>query len=91
LRVLVDGRGRVSAIGPGAETSPLATAGLYLLPARALRRAPQLLAAGGGALRELLTAIVREGVSLECCELGDVIDVDRLDDLQAAARRTECA
>ncbi len=84
LRVLADAAGRVIAIGPGAETSPLATAGLYLLPERALRRGSELLASGGGALRELLAAIVTEGVVLRAVPLGDVVDVDRLDDLRAA-------
>lgn len=91
LRVRADARGRVLAIGPGAEQSPLATAGIYLLPARVLRRGPELLAAGGGALRELLAAVVREGIALEACELGEVVDVDRLDDLQAARELLGCA
>lgn len=84
LRVRTDARDRVQAIGPSAEESPLSTAGLYLLPRRALLRGPEILAAGGGALRELLSVIVREGVALEACELGDVVDVDRPDDLAAA-------
>lgn len=84
LRVRADSAGRVVAIGPGAEGSKLATAGLYLLPERALRRGPELLAAGAGALRELLTAIVEEGEVLRALQLGAVVDVDRLDDLRAA-------
>ncbi len=91
LRVLAEPGGRILAIGPGAETSPLSTAGLYLLPERALRRGPELLEAGGGALRELLSAIVREGVVLEACDLGEVVDVDRLDDLTAAEALAGCA
>ena len=91
LRVLVGERGRILAIGAGAEASPLATAGLYLLPARALRRGPELLAAGGGALRELLATIVREGVVLDAFDLGAVVDVDRPDDLAAAEEIAGCA
>lgn len=91
LRVLTDAGGTILAIGPGAEASPLATAGLYLLPERALRRGPELLAAGGGALRELLAAIVREGVVLGAVDLGDVVDVDRPDDLAAAEELAGCA
>jgi NDP-sugar pyrophosphorylase family protein len=90
LRVLRGARGRILAIGPGAEASPLATAGLYLLPERALRRGPELLISGGAALRELLAAIVREGMTLEACELGEVVDVDRLDDLAAAEELAGC-
>jgi NDP-sugar pyrophosphorylase family protein len=91
LRVLADACGRILAIGSGAGASPLATAGLYLLPERALRRGPELLADGGGALRELLSSIVREGMALVACELGDVVDVDRLDDLEAAEELAGCA
>ena len=91
LRVLADPEGRVVAIGRGAEASPLATAGLYLLPARALQRGPSLLAAGGGALRELLATIVREGVALEACSLGGAVDVDRRDDLAAAEAVAACS
>jgi len=91
LRVLADAQGRILAIGPGARSSALTTAGLYLLPERALRRGPELLEAGRGALRELLAAIVREGMQLEICELGDVVDVDRLDDLAAAEVVAGCA
>jgi NDP-sugar pyrophosphorylase family protein len=91
LRVKADPRDRILAIGAGAETSPISTAGLYLLPARALRRGPTLLAEGGDAFRTLLAAIVREGVALACCDLGDVVDVDRKDDLAAAEALAGCA
>lgn len=84
LRVHTDASGRVLAIGEDAGAARLSTAGLYLLPRRALLRGPALLAAGGGALRELLAAIVREGVRLRACDLGAVVDVDRADDLAAA-------
>lgn len=84
LRVRTDAAGRVLAIGADAGAARLSTAGLYFLPRRALLRGPSLLAAGGGALRELLAAIVREGVLLRACDLGAVVDVDRADDLAAA-------
>ncbi len=84
LRVRTDASGRVLAIGADAGAARLSTAGLYFLPRRALLRGPALLAAGGGALRELLAAIVREGVRLRACDLGAVVDVDRADDLAAA-------
>ncbi len=90
LRVRTDGAGRILAIGPGAESSPLSTAGLYLLPRKVLLRAHDFLAAGGGALRELLAAVVAEGVRLERFDLGDVVDVDRLDDLAAAESLAGC-
>lgn len=91
LRVLCREDGTVLAIGAGAEASRLSTAGLYLFPERALRRGPELLAAGATALRELLAAIVREGILLEAVDLGDVIDVDRADDLAAAEELAGCA
>ena len=84
LRLRIGDRDRIVAIGRGAESSLLSTAGLYLLPRRAILRGPELLAAGGGALRELLAAIVAEGVALAACDLGEVVDVDRPDDLEAA-------
>jgi hypothetical protein len=90
LRVRADAAGRILAIGPSAESSPLSTAGLYLLPRRVLLRGPELLAAGGGALRELLSKVVEEGVRLARFELGDVVDVDRLDDLAAAETLAGC-
>ena len=71
--------------------SPVASAGLYLLPERALRRGPEILAAGGAALRDLLSALAREGVVLEAFDLGDVVDVDRPDDLAAAEEVAGCA
>lgn len=90
LRVRISATGRVLAIGAGAETCPLSTAGLYLLPASALRRGAPLLAEGGTALRALLSAIVTEGMRLDACELGDMVDVDRRDDLEAAEALATC-
>ena len=84
LRVRTGADARVLAIGPAADGSPLSTAGLYLLPRRAILRGPELLAAGGSALRELLAGVVEEGVALAACDLGEVVDVDRPDDLEAA-------
>lgn len=87
LRVRTAPDGRVEAIGPGAETSPLSTAGLYLLPERALARGARALAEGVPALRGLLALLVREGIRLEAVDLGEVVDVDRADDLAAAEMR----
>lgn len=90
LRVATDERGRVLAIGPDAEAwSPgpaLATAGLYLLPDRALAAAPRALAEGVPALRGLLSRLVPSGLALEAVDLGTVVDVDRADDLPDAER-----
>lgn len=84
LRVLADDGGRVLAIGAGAESSVCSTAGLYLLPRRAFERGCELQHAGGTALRELLGVLPREGMRLRTVDLGDVVDVDRPDDLAAA-------
>jgi choline kinase len=86
LRVAFDAERRISAIGPGADGSPWSTAGLYRLPRRAFERAPAALAAGFGALRMLLGELVPDGVALRAHPLGEVIDVDRADDLRDAER-----
>jgi len=86
LRVALDPEGRILAIGPGAEGSPWATAGLYLLPARAFALAPGALAEGLGALRHLLARLVPAGLRLRAERLGAVVDVDRPDDVAAAER-----
>lgn len=86
LRVAFDAERRISAIGPGADDSPWSTAGLYRLPLRAFERAPAALAEGLGALRALLGELVPNGVPLRAHPLGEVIDVDRPDDLGDAER-----
>lgn len=86
LRVAFDAERRISAIGPGAEGSRWSTAGLYRLPRRAFERAPGALAEGLGALRALLGELVPGGVALRAHPLGEVIDVDRPDDLSDAER-----
>jgi NDP-sugar pyrophosphorylase family protein len=82
LRVAFEAGGRILAIGPGAEGSPWATAGLYLLPEPAFAAAA--IAAGFGALRDLLAHLVGWGLRLRAERLGAVVDVDRPDDLAAA-------
>ena len=82
LRVAFETGGRILAIGPGAESSPWSTAGLYLLPRQAF--ASTTLAEGLGALRELLARLVERGMRLRAQPLGVVVDVDRPDDLAAA-------
>jgi len=84
LRVAFDAERRIHAIGPGAESSPYSTAGLYLLPERAFALAPSALASGLGALRAFLTLLVERGVRLRAHPLGHVVDVDRPDDVAAA-------
>lgn len=86
LRVAFDAQRRISAIGDGAEGSCWSTAGLYRLPRRAFERAPGALAEGLGALRALLGELVPDGVALRAHPLGEVIDVDRPDDLGDAER-----
>lgn len=87
LRVAFDAdTGRVRAIGPGAEASPWATAGLYCLPERAFAFAERALAEGLGALRHHLSGLVAAGVPLRAHALGEVVDVDRADDLGEAER-----
>jgi len=84
LRVRFDARGRILAIGPGAEGSAWSTAGLYLLPepAFALPSSTQ----GLGALRDLLARLVGSGLRLRAHPLGAVVDVDRPDDVAEAER-----
>jgi NDP-sugar pyrophosphorylase family protein len=89
LRVALDSRGGILAIGPGAEASPWSTAGLYLLPAPAFTMAAR--AEGLGALRELLARLVGSGLRLRAHPLGTVVDVDRPDDVAAAERLARCA
>lgn len=87
LRVaFADDTRRIQAIGPGAEASPWATAGLYCLPERAFASAERALAEGLGALRHHLSGLVTAGVPLRAHPLGEVVDVDRADDLGEAER-----
>ncbi len=84
LRVLFDADRRISAIGPGAGASSWATAGLYLFPGRAFDEAPAALESGLGALRAFMQQLVEQGARLRAHPLGDVVDVDRPDDVAAA-------
>ncbi len=70
--------------GLGADSGATVTAGVYFLPASIFAYRARARAAKLSALRQLLSGLVDWGVRLHAIELGDVIDIDVAQDLDAA-------
>lgn len=76
--------GRVTALGEGAEGSPLVTAGLYGMSPRAFPVLARAVAAGKERLRTFLALLLEEGLEARGHHLGKVVDVDRPSDVAVA-------
>jgi NDP-sugar pyrophosphorylase family protein len=80
----VDGADRITAIGPGAEDSPLITAGLYVFSPRIFAEIDAARGARLTALRQFLAHLVAHDYGLYAAPLPKTIDVDRPEDVAAA-------
>jgi UDP-N-acetylglucosamine diphosphorylase / glucose-1-phosphate thymidylyltransferase / UDP-N-acetylgalactosamine diphosphorylase / glucosamine-1-phosphate N-acetyltransferase / galactosamine-1-phosphate N-acetyltransferase len=70
--------------GLGDRQTSLVTAGLYMFSAGIFRFVDQARAAKLSAMRQFLAHLVRSGIRLGAIELAGAIDVDEVDDLEAA-------
>lgn len=84
LRIAMDDRGRVTALGAAAETSPFVTAGLYGMNPAVFEYEEQARREGTDRLRNFLGLLWREGMAVHGHALGHAVDVDRPEDLLAA-------
>jgi NDP-sugar pyrophosphorylase family protein len=84
LRVVVDERGRVTALGADASSSPVITAGLYVLDPRIFAEIDAARAAKLGALRQFFALLLARGYAVHAVEVEKTIDVDRPEDIAAA-------
>jgi NDP-sugar pyrophosphorylase family protein len=73
----------------GDARSPMVTAGVYFFSTRIFELMAQARAAGCGALREFLAYLVAQGLRLKALEIGEIIDIDEVADLDAARAMLE--
>src|SRR5262249_10146564 len=81
LWVTMDGSGRVTDLG--GHQGHAVTAGMYVVPERVRRLA---MPDGLGRLRDYLTWLVRQREPMCAVHLGDIVDVDRAEDVALAER-----
>jgi len=81
LWVTMDGSGRVTDLGR--TQGDAVTAGMYVVPERVRRLG---MPNGLGRLRDYLTWLVRQGELMYAVRLGEVVDVDRAEDVALAER-----
>lgn len=86
LRIAVDDKGRVTAIGAAAASSSLVTAGLYGFGPRAVAELAAAERAGTERLRHFLGRLVEAGLDVRGHRLSMAVDVDRPHDLTVAER-----
>ncbi len=84
LRLTVDANGRVTALGPAAATSPLVTAGFYVLHPRVFAEIEPARRANLNALRQWLAHLHRGGYRLYGARVARTVDVDRPEDIAVA-------
>jgi NDP-sugar pyrophosphorylase family protein len=84
VRVACAVDGRITALGPAADASPLVTAGFYVFRPTIFAEAAAARAAGFTALRQFLAHLVARGYRLYAERVPTCIDVDRPEDLRAA-------
>jgi NDP-sugar pyrophosphorylase family protein len=85
LRVALDADGTVTALGAAAAGSPLVTAGFYVFHPRVFREIDAARAARLAALRHWLGHLLRRGYRVHAVRTGKTVDVDRPQDIAAAA------
>jgi NDP-sugar pyrophosphorylase family protein len=84
LRIAVDDRGGVTALGEAADRSPSVTAGLYGVGPAAFSLLGPALERGLKRLRNFLGFVLQTGLSVAGYRLSKAVDVDRVCDVEAA-------
>lgn len=84
LRIALDETGRVTALGPGAEESPLVTAGFYVFEPRIFDEMETARQRQFTALRKFLGHLLERGYRLYGARVGKTVDVDRPEDIATA-------
>jgi len=84
LRLALAAGGRVTALGNDAATSPLVTAGFYVLHPRVFAEIDAARAARYTALRQYLGHLLRRAYRVYGVRAGKTVDVDRPQDIAAA-------
>lgn len=86
LYLSVASDGRVTALGQGAEGSPLVTAGQYGLSPAIFEILEEAVASGMARLRNFLGLLLQRGLDVRALRVGKAVDVDRPEDLREAER-----
>ena len=86
LYLSVASDGRVTALGQGAEGSPLVTAGQYGLSPAIFEILEEAVASGMERLRNFLGLLLQRGLDVRALKVGKAVDVDRPEDLREAER-----
>lgn len=84
LRIHLDETGRVTALGPGAEESPLVTAGFYVFQPRIFDEMETARQRQFTALRKFLGHLLDRGYRLYGARVPKTVDVDRPEDIATA-------
>jgi len=84
LRLTLGADGTVTALGDGADGSPLVTSGFYRVDPGVFAEIDAARAAGLTALRQYLSHLLRRGYRLVGVRAGKTVDVDRPRDIAAA-------
>lgn len=84
LRLRVDDRGRVTALGDDAAGSPLVTAGFYVFHPRVFAEIDAARSSRCNALRQYLRHLLERGYRVYGVRTGKTVDVDRARDIATA-------